>query len=118
MHNILYFVNKNDPLGPIPEDPTKDPQYNNWEKGLIDWAEKNNIVLNEEPPTEYDNIHLPDQQPILEITTPQDSQSVGQTFSINLKWSTVFAFKKIDVFVDDILQKQLTGYHQMILLLI
>ncbi len=105
MHNILYFVNKDDPQGPIPEDPTKDPQYNNWEKGLIDWAKKNNIVLNEEPPTEYDNIHLPEQQPVLEIITPQNNQSVGQTFSIDLNWSTVFTFKKIDIFIDDILQK-------------
>jgi len=105
MHNILHFVDKDDPLGPIPKNPENDPQYNNWEQGLIAWAEKNDIVLNEEPPTEYDNIHLPEQQPTLEIITPQENQSVGQTFSINLEWSTVFAFKKIDVFVDDILQQ-------------
>ncbi|KKT82299.1 MAG: hypothetical protein A2925_00170 [Candidatus Yanofskybacteria bacterium RIFCSPLOWO2_01_FULL_44_22] len=31
MHNILFYVNKNDPLGPFPENPSADPQFNNWE---------------------------------------------------------------------------------------
>ncbi len=35
-HNILYYVNRNDPLGPSPSDPSVDPQFNNWE-----WAVKN-----------------------------------------------------------------------------
>lgn len=105
MHNILYFVDKENPLGPPPSNPQDDPQYNNWEQGLILWAEKNEIALNEQPPTEYDNIHLPHQQPTLEIITPQEHQNVGKTFSIRLKWSTVFNFEKIDVFVDDVLQQ-------------
>lgn len=31
IHNILYYVDRNNPLGPFPSDPTKDPQFNNWE---------------------------------------------------------------------------------------
>lgn len=30
-HSILYFVNRSDPKGPFPEDPSKDLQFNNWE---------------------------------------------------------------------------------------
>jgi len=30
-HSILYYVKKEDPLGPLPENPFLDPQYFNWE---------------------------------------------------------------------------------------
>ena len=30
-HSILYYVKKEDPLGPLPENPSLDPQYFNWE---------------------------------------------------------------------------------------
>jgi hypothetical protein len=30
-HSILYYVNRADPLGPPPSDPTADPQFRNWE---------------------------------------------------------------------------------------
>ena len=36
IHNILYYVNKNDPNGAFPSDPASDPQFNNWE-----WAVRN-----------------------------------------------------------------------------
>jgi membrane peptidoglycan carboxypeptidase len=33
-HSILYYLNKKDPQGPAPEDPSQDPQYFNWEYGV------------------------------------------------------------------------------------
>ncbi len=41
-HSILYYVDKNDPLGDIPTNPENDPQFNNWEEAILKWAEKNN----------------------------------------------------------------------------
>jgi len=40
VHSILYYVNKDDPLGDYPKDPERDPQFKNWEKGVKKWAEK------------------------------------------------------------------------------
>lgn len=34
VHNILYYINKNDPFGPIPSDPSEDQQFNNWESSV------------------------------------------------------------------------------------
>jgi len=31
IHNILYYVDRNNPLGPIPQNPAADPQFANWE---------------------------------------------------------------------------------------
>ena len=36
IHSILYYVDINNPLGPFPSDPNKNPQFKNWE-----WAVKN-----------------------------------------------------------------------------
>lgn len=41
VHTILYYVDKNDPTGPDPSDPAMDPQYNNWEIGVENWARAN-----------------------------------------------------------------------------
>ncbi len=37
MHSILYFVSKDNPLGPYPTNPEIDPQYKYWEYGVERW---------------------------------------------------------------------------------
>lgn len=36
-HEILHYINKNNPLGPSPQNPPADPLYNNWEEGVKNW---------------------------------------------------------------------------------
>jgi 1A family penicillin-binding protein len=38
LHEILQYVDKNDPLGPPPINPAADPQYNLWEVPVRAWA--------------------------------------------------------------------------------
>jgi len=38
IHSILYWVDKNDPRGPIPSNPFDDPQFKYWEYGVQAWA--------------------------------------------------------------------------------
>jgi penicillin-binding protein 1C len=37
IHDILFYVDRKNPLGPIPEDPSLDPQYILWENGVQKW---------------------------------------------------------------------------------
>lgn len=37
IHNILHFVDTNNPLGPYPSNPANDPQYTNWEYAVQKW---------------------------------------------------------------------------------
>jgi membrane carboxypeptidase/penicillin-binding protein len=37
IHNILYYVDKNNPLGPQPISPELDSQYWNWELPIEGW---------------------------------------------------------------------------------
>ncbi len=31
VHTILYYINRDDPAGPVPQDPSSDAQFQNWE---------------------------------------------------------------------------------------
>ena len=37
-HSILYWVDKDNPRGPVPSNPARDPQFNNWEYAVRRWA--------------------------------------------------------------------------------
>lgn len=41
IHTILYYINKDDPRGPLPLRPEGDPQFWNWEIPVLNWAKKN-----------------------------------------------------------------------------
>ena len=47
IHNILWYVDKDNPLGDPPKNPEKDPQFKNWERPLKKWLKKLNIDLKE-----------------------------------------------------------------------
>src|SRR3989344_1223781 len=40
-HSILYYVDKNDPLGAFPNNPYQDSQFVNWEEAVQAWARGN-----------------------------------------------------------------------------
>ena len=43
IHDILYYVDKNNPDGPVPKDPSRDPQFERWEepvkKLILSWEQ-------------------------------------------------------------------------------
>ena len=41
VHSILYYIDKHGPLGLVPNNPSNDPQFENWEQGVINWAKIN-----------------------------------------------------------------------------
>lgn len=49
IHSILYYVDKNNPLGPYPSNPANDPQFENWEYGVQKWKEETFGSLITEP---------------------------------------------------------------------
>jgi membrane peptidoglycan carboxypeptidase len=40
-HTILYYIDKNNPLGPPPANPADDPQYSLWQAGINNWLVQN-----------------------------------------------------------------------------
>ncbi|MDP3963743.1 MAG: transglycosylase domain-containing protein [bacterium] len=77
VHNILHFVNKDDPRGPIPADPAQDSQYWNWEHPVSQWVIIENTKgahYNESPPQDYDDLHTAGTQPQVLLRTPYDGE--------------------------------------------
>jgi len=37
-HSILYWVDKDNPRGPVPKNPDQDPQFSAWEKAIQNWG--------------------------------------------------------------------------------
>jgi len=54
IHEILYWINKNDPQGPPPEKPEDDPQFKNWEASLQNWLQINYPAVFNQLPKDYD----------------------------------------------------------------
>lgn len=79
-HDILYYVNKDDPRGPIPTNPTDDPQYENWETALNSWVDRlkreGKEVSFEEPPTEVDAAGSNELSPQIDFVTPTNDQTI------------------------------------------
>ncbi len=43
-NTILYYIDKNNPLGPPPQNPTSDPQYHLWQTGINNWLIKTSQI--------------------------------------------------------------------------
>jgi len=80
-HNILYYIDRKDPLGDAPKNPDKDPQFDLWESRVLAWASEEGFASST-PPTEYDNLHTPENIPDFSIVYPSNNSSITDS---NLK---------------------------------
>ena len=109
-HCILYYVNKDDPRGPAPANPQSDPQFNLWENAVIEWAKKQGII-NSMPPTEYDNIHRPESNPIISIDSPKNKQTVpSQTLNVQISATAPRGVNRAEYYIDGYLFSTITSY--------
>lgn len=104
-HNVLYYIDKNNLLGPIPGEESNDPQYEPWEIAVQRWATEQGINTTSTPPTETDNIHTITNKPSLTILDPWPDQIVSDNFLVRLEWQTQFPFQKLEFYLDDTLIK-------------
>ncbi|MBP6854745.1 MAG: penicillin-binding protein [Candidatus Pacebacteria bacterium] len=108
VHDILHWVNKTNPRGPIPENPSDDSQYIRWETTVQDWWIKNKYLYNsvsiDEIPTTYDNIHTEKNIPEASFINPKNGVQYSQTLplSVSLDYKGNYSFQKFDIFIDNI----------------
>ena len=97
IHDTLYWVDRNDPRGPVPEDPYQDPQFAAWEEAVQKWASLHDgIEVSTEPvPTEYDDIHIPENEPSLRVFSPSKNTSVGESFTVVVSASAPLGIKTV-----------------------
>ncbi|MDO8667989.1 MAG: PBP1A family penicillin-binding protein [bacterium] len=100
MHDILYYVNKDDPTGPTPTNPENDRQFKAWEDAVAAWAKKQGIV-NSLPPTEFDNIHRPAYQPVMSIDYPTNNQTfTSQNLEVRISATATNGVNRAEYYID------------------
>lgn len=104
IHNILHWVNKNDPRGPAPENPQGDYQYYLWEYPVQRWLAQQGIRQGslDAIPTEYDDIHTPQNKPSVSIIHPKnyDLYSSSERITVHTETSGNYPIKKVSFYVN------------------
>ncbi len=99
VHNILYFVIKDDPQGERPDDPKDDPQYKNWEKAVLKYYKKeedDKIIFDEEP----DDCEKDDfEKYTAKISLSVPSKVESDTLTIKVTPETEYDIDKIEYWV-------------------
>lgn len=94
LHSILYWVDKSNPNGPPPSDPTVDPQYNSWEYGVQQW-----LLAHPQPviqkPTTYDDIHTLANKPKINLMSPNSNTNYSQNGRITVAFISNSAYPLI-----------------------
>jgi 1A family penicillin-binding protein len=88
IHTILYSVDKNNPLGPAPINPSDDSQFNSWEYALQNWIISHPQASTSKP-TAYDDIHTEANKPKITITSPLQNAEYDKDYRINITFSTI-----------------------------
>ena len=108
VHSILYWVNRDDIMGPPPEDPSDNPQFNHWEIPVQNWWAQNRgryaIVTWNDKPNATDNVHDDQSKPVVSIIEPNDKEIYlpNQKIQLEISSSGRFPLEKIDIFVNDV----------------
>lgn len=105
IHSILYYVSRSDPQGPQPQIQANDPQFSNWEYGVLAWAEKNlpdfkdynkaiaePIAVGGPSTTIGTGTAMP---PKIVVEGPVAGEFVGDEFRVSAKISSVGAMSKL-----------------------
>jgi len=105
VHNILYYVNKEDPLGEMPEKPEEDPQFENWEKPVLEWLKESGFDLNFfNQPIKYSTkikplLDFKENEEKLEIIQPSNGDFIERSFLLRIKINQ--PIKKIAIYFNE-----------------
>jgi penicillin-binding protein 1A len=99
-HSILFWVQKIDPTGAPPSNPTNDPQFTHWEEAVQKWLLETNytrpfsLIL---PGT--DNIHTEENKPVILL---QETDIVPTQKEILLSITSAFPIQEVLVRFDNL----------------
>ena len=110
-HDILYYVDKDDPRGPYPADTQEDPQFLAWESAVAAWAQKNGWVTTEAPPTEVDDLHRDEFSPVVSFELPTDNAQIAvRSFPVRVSAGAPRGVKRVEYSLDGVTLATATSY--------
>ncbi|MFZ2969533.1 MAG: PBP1A family penicillin-binding protein [Minisyncoccia bacterium] len=104
-HNILYYLKKDDPRGDPPENPSDDPQFENWEAPVLAWAKENmGDEINNIAPTEVCGIRSKENMPSVRIFSPKNDQIINDDrLKIEAEAFANLDIEQVEFYFDDVL---------------
>lgn len=100
-HTILYYVDKDDPTGPPPNNPADDPQFSNWESAVQAWVTKTGWNATSTIPTETDDAFTNATRPQVSINSPQANTSIfSRQTQVSLSITSARQIIRVEAFVD------------------
>ena len=106
-HSILYYVDKNNPLGPQPEDPSRDSQFFNWETGVAEWMKTHNLTASTIPALPL-TTGMVSSLVRLTIQEPQGGTSTNGALRVRAQAESNSPLTSLKVYVNGALQKEFT----------
>jgi penicillin-binding protein 1C len=76
-HDILWYIDKDDPTGPPPGNPASDPQFSSWEAGVRAWVEKTMWNATSTVSDEFDTQFTEETRPRVTILYPTPNENVA-----------------------------------------
>ena len=113
VHSILYWVDKKNPLGPPPTNPSLDAQFERWEQPVRKWAEEHGFMDETSPSIslESDDVHVLKNFPILNINNLDKNiiYSVNDTIPLFITSSGKYPLVKVQLYINDQFVADLTS---------
>ena len=79
IHEILYYVDRRDPMGPVPAYPQNDPQFEMWEKPVQQWVAEHSTTISTLPGSVDSSATIAPRTP--DVSTPTQSPTPIQLFT-------------------------------------
>ncbi len=103
LHDILYYVDKNDPAGPTPTNPDEDGQFKNWEDPITKWLETHPIsaIIAQKTATEATTSASDSSIMSIDILSPKNGEFIQNYFTVNLKIKSSNGLQKIELYLNN-----------------
>ena len=105
IHDTLYYINKNNPLGPAPTDPSADSQFENWEKVVLEWVQQNPSVIQ----LAQSQANLATNAIVIDLNSPHNGDFVSSPMTVDAKIKSPTDISKIEIYFNNQLVLQNTG---------
>ncbi len=105
VHSILYWLNKEDPLGPSPANPAADRQFERWETPVRLWAAEQKLADQKDfiIPTATDDVHTGKNSFAVSIQNTDSVKKYGldDEVSVFLSSAGKYSMAKASLYVND-----------------
>lgn len=108
MHSILHFVDKDDPNGSQPTNPGQDPQYQNWENGILEWVTKNPNGGVMRSTTKSSSEVIKQFDITFQNITPKTNDTISNVFSVKGDIWSVKGLREVSIYVNSLIVQRFT----------